>query len=89
MMRDDLMGGILATTIAAPAVVICCGGGPVLLAAGFGAMGAVGGWLSGVNLTAVAVVAAGAGLAWRSFRCRDASVACCDSPAAAEAQRHG
>lgn len=88
MMRDDLMGGILATTIAAPAVIICCGGGPVLLAAGLGAMGAVGGWLSGVNVIAVAVVAAGAGLAWRSFRRRNVSGVCCDSPKLAKAARH-
>jgi hypothetical protein len=89
MMRDDLMGGILATTIAAPAVIICCGGAPVLHAAGFGAMGAIGGWLSGVNVTAVAVVAASAGLAWRSFRRRNLSGACCDSPKLAKAVRHG
>lgn len=61
-MRDDLMGGILATAVAAPVLIVCCGGGGVLLA---GLTGAVGGWLGGI---AALVVAAGAALAWRSLR---------------------
>ncbi|WFE77284.1 hypothetical protein [Roseinatronobacter sp. S2] len=89
MMRDDLMGGILATAIAAPAVIICCGGGTVLLAGGLGAMGAVGGWLSGVNGLSVVVAAAGVGLAWRGFLRHNASGACCNTPKLAKAARHG
>lgn len=40
-MRDDLMGGLLATAVAAPVVIVCCGGGGVLLAGLTGAVGGV------------------------------------------------
>lgn len=66
-MRDDLMGGVLATAVAAPVVIVCCGGGGVLLA---GLSGAVGGWLSGLGGITALIVASGAALAWRSLRRR-------------------
>ena len=53
-MRDNLMGGLLAFGITAPVVVVCCGVGTAVLAALFGG---VGGWFSGVNGTAVLVLA--------------------------------
>lgn len=83
--RDDLMGGLLATAVAAPLVIICCGGGAALLA---GFAGALGGWLSGLNGIAVAVAITGAALAKRSLRRHNTSAACCVSPAIPKAERH-
>ncbi|MEF2552274.1 hypothetical protein VQ042_13005 [Aurantimonas sp. A2-1-M11] len=85
-MRDDLMGGALATAVAAPAVIVCCGGGGVLLA---GLTGAVGGWLSGLGGIAALVVAAGAALTWRSLRRRTGDDACCIDAADANETVHG
>lgn len=76
-MRDDLMGGLLATAVAAPVLIICCGGGGVLLA---GIVGAVGGWMSGLGWITVAMVAAGLALTGRTLRRRAASAHCCVSP---------
>lgn len=73
-MRDDLMGGVLATAIAAPIVVVCCGGGGVLFV---GLTGAIGGWLSGLGGLAALIVAAGVALSWRSVRRRTGDDACC------------
>jgi hypothetical protein len=66
-MRDDLMGGLLATVVAAPLVILCCGGGSVVLAA---VVGAVGRWLSGIDGIATLLAAAIAALTWRSLRRR-------------------
>ncbi|MGI3211898.1 hypothetical protein ACROSR_12370 [Roseovarius tibetensis] len=85
-MRDDLMGGMLATAVAAPVVVVCCGGGGVLLA---GLTGAVGGWLSGLGGIAALIVAAGAALAWRSLRRRRGDVECCVDADDAKGTVHG
>lgn len=84
-MRDDLMGGMLATAVAAPVVMVCCGGGGVLLA---GLIGAVGGWLSGLGGIAALTVAAGAALAWRSLRQRTGDEACCIDAADAKETVH-
>jgi membrane protein implicated in regulation of membrane protease activity len=85
-MRDDLMGGLLATAVAAPVLIVCCGGGAAVLA---GLAGAFGGWLSGLNWIAVAVAAAGAALAWRTLHRRKNSGAFCVSPARSETDQHG
>lgn len=85
-MRDDLMGGMLATTVAAPVVVVCCGGGGVLLA---GLSGAIGGWLSGLGGIAALIVAAGAALAWLSLRRQTGDDACCIDSANAMEPVHG
>ncbi|MFN3723982.1 MAG: hypothetical protein ACK4VZ_13140 [Paracoccaceae bacterium] len=85
-MRDDLMGGLLATAVAAPVVIVCCGGGGVLLA---GLTGAVGGWLSGLGGIAALIVAAGASLAWRSLRRRRGQVECFVDAADARETVHG
>lgn len=73
-MRDDLMGGVLATAVAAPVVIVCCGDGGVLLA---GLSGAIGGWLGGLGGIAALTVAVGAALSWRSLRRRTSDDACC------------
>ena len=57
-MRDDLMGGLLATAAAAPVLIICCGGGGIFLAGVIGTVGAVGGWMSGLDGIAVLIAAA-------------------------------
>lgn len=85
-MRDDLMGGLLATAVAAPVLIVCCGGGGVLLA---GIVGAVGGWLGGLNWIAVTLAAAGVALTWRTLRRRRTSADCCVSPTHSEAERNG
>lgn len=79
--RDDLLGGVLATAVAAPAVVVCCGGGGVLLA---GVMGAVGGWSSGLGDIAALVVAATVALVWRSLPRRNGDAYCVDMTEAKE-----
>lgn len=66
-MRDDLMGGLLATEVAAPFFILCCGGGGVVLTV---IVGAVGGWLSGIGGIATLLAAAIAALTWRSLRRR-------------------
>ena len=63
-MRDDLMGGLLATVVAAPLVILCCVGGGVVPAA---VVGAVGGWLSRIGGIATLLAAAIAALTWRSL----------------------
>ena len=45
-MRDNLMGGLIATAVAAPVMVICCGGGGVILGV---ILWAVGGLMSGLG----------------------------------------
>ena len=67
-MRDDLMGGLLATAVAAPLLILCCGGGGVVLPA---ILGAVSGWMSGIGGIATLLVAVIAALTWRSLRRRN------------------
>ena len=70
-MRDNLMGGLIATAVAAPVMVICCGGGGVILGV---ILGTVGGLMSGLGWIAAHGAAVPA-LDWRSFKkCR---VFCC------------
>lgn len=76
-MRDNLMGGVLATAVAAPVLIVCCGGGGVLLA---GTLGAVGGWLSGFAGIFVVLAAAVAALTWRTIRRGKQSGRCGVSP---------
>ena len=83
--RDDLMGGVLATAVAAPVVIVCCGGGGILLA---GVTGAVGGWSSGLGGIAALVVAATVALAWRSLRRRHDGDACCVDTTEAKEMDH-
>lgn len=64
-MRDNLMGGLLAFSIAAPVLVVCCGGGTALLAAIFGGIGA---WLSGFGGISIALAATLAFLVVREVR---------------------
>ena len=75
-MRDDLMGGLLATVVAAPVVIVCCGGGGILPAGIVGTVGAVGGWMSGLGGFAVLIAAAGAALTWRSLLRRNSGDCC-------------
>lgn len=78
-MRDDLMGGLLATAVAAPLLIVCCRGGGILLAGIVGTVGAVGGWMSGLGGFAVLIAAAGAALTSRILRrCNFGD--CCAAP---------
>lgn len=63
-MRDDLLGGLMATAIAAPLVVVCCGGAPLLA----GLVGAGIGLVSGLGWFTIGPLAALAALIWRSVR---------------------
>lgn len=64
-MRDEFMGGLLATVIATPVVIICCGGGGVLFAA---ILGGIGGLLSGIGAVAALVGALAAMAIWRAVQ---------------------
>jgi hypothetical protein len=84
-MRDDLMGGALATAVAAPVLIVCCGGGGVLLA-GFG--GAIGGWLTGLTGVSVLLAAAAVALTWRTMRRSKKHGDCCAQPGHPEVARN-
>jgi len=63
-MRDDLMGGLLATAVTAPLLAVCCGGGGVLLV---GFLAAAGSWASGLGGIGVLLATAAAALVWRDL----------------------
>ncbi|RMF39380.1 MAG: hypothetical protein D6754_05530 [Alphaproteobacteria bacterium] len=81
-MRDDHQGGLLAFLIAAPVMVICCGFSAFLA----GALGAIGGWLSGLGWIAVIIAAVGAFIAVRAIlrRRRRAAAEAVDATACCE-----
>ena len=61
-MRDNLMGGLIATAVAAPVMVICFGGGGVILGV---ILRTVGGLMSGLGWIAALGAAAGLALTLR------------------------
>ncbi|WP_375567559.1 hypothetical protein [Oceaniradius stylonematis] len=85
-MRDDLMGGALATAVAAPVLIACCGGGGILLA---GFVGAIGGWLTGLTGISVLLAAAAVALTWRTMHRTGKSGDCCVQPGHLEVAQDG
>ena len=71
-MRDNLMGGLIATAVAAPVIVVCCGGGGVILGV---ILGTFGGLMSGLGWIAALTAAAGLALTLRTVKRQRTS--CC------------
>ena len=88
-MRDDLMGGLLATAVAAPLLIVCCGGGGILLAGIVGTVSAVAVWMGGLGGIAVLIAAAGGALTWRSLRRHKTFGNTCVGPTALEVEKNG